>query len=148
MYLVWVYFHIVGSLLFVAAHGVSAAVAVAIRRERCPTRLAALLALSTWARPISYSGLAMLLVSGVAAGWLGDWWSHGWIWASLLLLLALALGALPLVPYFHRLRRVLRSDGSPSQIEQALDSSLPLVVAAYESVGVAAILWLMVFKPF
>jgi hypothetical protein len=35
-------------------------------------------------------GLAVLILSGVAAGFVGDWWDQAWIWLAIDLLLAIS----------------------------------------------------------
>jgi uncharacterized membrane protein len=147
MYDLLVFVHIAGALLFAAAHGVAGAVGLEMRREDHPARLAALLDLSAAARPAQYLGLALLLAGGLAAGWVADWWSTGWIWASLGLLVLLVVGALPLAVLFARLRRALRSDAT-SEVRLLRRSPVVLLVAGYEAAGILAIVWLMVAKPF
>jgi hypothetical protein len=39
---------------------------------------------------LAYVSLLVILVSGVAAGFMGDWWGRPWIWISIGLLLAIA----------------------------------------------------------
>lgn len=78
------------------AHGVSASVAFALRRERHPERVWALLELSANSYGLMYISLLVILVSGVIVTFLGGFWNRGWIWASLILLIAIsaAMGAL------------------------------------------------------
>jgi uncharacterized membrane protein len=147
MYEFWVFLHVVGALLFAGAHGVPAAVAFAVRDEGDPEQLGRLLDLAAAARPAQYVGLALLVVGGVAAGWMGGWWGTGWIWASVVLLVAMLVGAAPLAVVFARLRRAIRASAA-ADVERARRSPVPLVVAAYEAAGLLVIVWLMVAKPF
>src|SRR5690349_1988402 len=87
-----VYVHIAAGFAFFMAHGVSAAMALRLRHETNLDRLRALLDLSRWVLPAAYMFLMVLLLAGVAAGVLGNWFGRGWIWMALALLIVLTLG--------------------------------------------------------
>ena len=89
MYPLLVFLHVVGVFGFLMAHGVSAAVAFALRTERNLERVRALLMLSTKSYPIMYGSLLLLLILGVVLSFMGSWWGHAWIWLSLILLIAI-----------------------------------------------------------
>ncbi len=89
MYTWFVFLHLVGILLFVIAHGVSASVSFQVRRERNLDRLRALAELSATSYPLTYGGLLLLLVSGIITGFMGHWWGSGWIWVSIIVLIAI-----------------------------------------------------------
>ncbi len=170
MYHLWVFVHIAGAIGFLAAHGASAAVALRLRHERAPERVRALLDLSASTRPFMYGSLAVLLVGGIVAGFLGHWWRQGWISAALVLLVVLLVAAGPLaVPYYRRVRQAVAVPaGGPAEpdpqavpvggpadpgareqeLADLLDSTRPVVIAVVEVAGVLGILWLMVAKPF
>ena len=151
MYLWWKYVHSVGGLGFLAAHGASAAVALRLRKERDPARIRTLLDLSRSTRPWMYVSLLVLLVAGVVDGFKGAWWDQGWIWTALILLTLMLVAAFPMaVPYYIRVRRAV-ADGSevtPGQLDHLLASPRPIVIAVVQTAGIAAIVWLMVLKPF
>ncbi len=147
----WKLLHIVGGFGFFAAHGATAAVAMRLRRERDPERVRALLDLSRATRPWMYVSLLMLIAGGIVTGFLGHWWSQGWIWASLILLVFLLAAAFPLaVPYYVRVRRAVAPGAElpPDELKVLLRSSRPLVIAVVETAGILVIIWLMVLKPF
>jgi NADH:ubiquinone oxidoreductase subunit 2 (subunit N) len=151
MYLWWKLVHLVGVLGFLAAHGATAAVAGRLRRERDPARIRSLLGLSRATRPWMYASLIVLLVGGIVDGFLGHWWSAGWIWAALILLVLMLVVAFPLaVPYYMRVRRAVAEDADMSPVELAalLSSPRPIVIAIVETLGLLVIVWLMVLKPF
>jgi len=151
MYLWWKLVHLVGVLGFLAAHGATAAVAGRLRRERDPARIRSLLGLSRATRPWMYASLIVLLVGGIVDGFLGHWWGAGWIWVALILLALMLVAAFPLaVPYYVRVRRAVTEDAdtSPEELAALLSSPRPIVIAAVETVGLLAIVWLMVLKPF
>jgi hypothetical protein len=69
----WLVFaHILGAFTFVLAHGVSVFVALRVRGERDPSRITVLLDLSKSAVVIAAIAVAFLLLTGIAAGFVGD----------------------------------------------------------------------------
>jgi hypothetical protein len=147
-YLFWKLVHFAGVVVFVAGHGVSAAVTVRLAKEREPQRLEPLLALSRSTIVWSNAGLVVLVIGGVA-NWLRiDYPQQGWLWAAVGLLVVLAgLGFGLAAPYFRRIRAAIAASDRAA-LEATLDSSVPATVFWVETVGVAIILWLMVYKPF
>jgi plastocyanin len=101
-----------------------------------------------------YPSLALLLLGGIIAGFLGRWWSHGWIWWSIgiLVLVTVAMYAMA-KPHFQRIRFVTDAlaGGSEAVSEEdyagALSAPRGLVIAGIGFAGLLAILWLMLFKP-
>ncbi len=89
MYPWLVFLHVIGVFGFLMAHGVSAGVYFALQHERNVERLRWLLQLSTSTARVMLSSLLVLIVTGVIAGFMGQWWSRGWIWLSLILLIVL-----------------------------------------------------------
>jgi hypothetical protein len=151
----WVVFaHILGALLFMLAHGASAAVVFRLRREREPGAVRVLLGLSRTTIPVAYVGLLLLVVAGLWAGGSGGWFGDGalWLWTAIVLLVAI-LGAMYglLTPAFRRLRETV-GDGSAPVDQAALDRELaapgPMIGAGLGLAGTFVILWLMVLKPF
>lgn len=162
MYNWLVYIHVAGALGFMMAHGVSASVAFALRRERHPERVRALLELSANSYGLLYLSLLVILVSGVSVTFLGGFWNRGWIWASLVLLIAISatMGALggryygearkaAGLPYHDRGKAFPAQPArSPEEVEAALAKANPILLAAIGFGGLLVIVWLMMFKPF
>lgn len=150
----WVVFaHLVGVFGFLLAHGASIAISVRLPRERDPRAVRVLLDLSGTTRGLMYGSLALLTLGGIAAGFLGGWWSRGWIWASagvLLLMLVSIVGVG--VPYFRRLRVAAEaaeaSDAPSPQFTALLAAPQPWIVTLVGVGGLLVLLWLMVVKPF
>lgn len=154
--------HIVGAFIFVASHGVAIWMAMQISRERDRNRITALLDLSSASLGGLYIGLVLLLVGGIWAGIVADWFKFGWIWLSLgLLVVITVLMYLIATPFFSKLRAALgqrtmqtkKTDPDPVPLSdgeiQAIVERTP--VAALTAIGVGGlllILWLMVVKPF
>jgi hypothetical protein len=164
MYQWLVFAHILGVFGFLLAHGTAAAVTFALRRQREVERVRVLLDLSRGVTMVANVSLLVLLAAGITAGFMGNWWGQGWIWASLGLFILIGvtmtlLGSRPL----NRIRQLVHA-GNPSRSEtishSSLDTSaekqLAVLLAATHSWlltvigggGLALILWLMMFKPF
>lgn len=146
----WKLLHLIGAFGFVAAHGATAAVALKLRRERAPERVRALLDLSRSTRGFMYLSLVVLLVGGIANGFVLHVWDRGWIWAAIVLLVLLIVVAFPLaVPYYAAIRRAVspQEPAGEERLGALLASRRPLVVMWIETVGIVLIVWLMVFKP-
>jgi MFS family permease len=162
MYTWFVFLHVLGAFGFLLAHGASASAAFALRHERNLDRVRALLELSANSYGVMYLSLLVLLVSGIIAGFIGQWWGWGWIWASLALLVAilLAMGGLGSriygkarkavgLPYFENWKtQPPREPASAEQIDGLLAKGNPVLLSVIGYGGFAVITWLMMFKPF
>ena len=160
MYPWLVFLHVISLFGFLMAHGVSAGVYFALRHERQIDRLRWLLQLSTGAARVMLISLLALIVTGIIAGFMGQWWSHGWIWLSLILLVAVyaAMGMLG----SRLLNQVRQGIGLPSsygqppqakplsaeELNALLDHIQPTRLTLIGFGGLAVIAWLMMFKPF
>jgi plastocyanin len=149
-----VFLHVAAVFGFLTAHGVSVVITFRLRRERDPAKVAGLLELSGSSIRAFYWSLGLLLASGTVAGFLGHWWGHVWIWAALAILVLTSLAMLRMArPYYRRVGVVARSmaGGSQAVTEEQfvaiLRSRRPISVAVIGFVGLAAILYLMMFKP-
>jgi plastocyanin len=154
LYRWWVFVHLLGVFGFLGAHGVSMFALFRIRAEADPRRVADLVELSASSIGPFYASLGVLLLGGVVAATLGGWWGHAWIWASIGVLLAASLAMYALAkPYTERVGVVARSllEGTEAvtqeqfaQVRRALSG---LAVAWIGGIALAAILYLMIFKP-
>jgi hypothetical protein len=154
MHLWVVYAHILGALLFMLAHGASAAVLVVLLSERDPVKVRVLLQLSQLTVGPAYIALLVLIVAGVWAGIEIQAFSSGqlWLWAAVVVLVVVLAGMYSTMsPVYGRVRQVL-GDGSTevnrAELDRALSSRAPLIGAVIGLVGILVILWLMVLKPF
>jgi hypothetical protein len=141
----WIVFvHVLAAFAFVLAHGASAVIAFRLRAEREPARLAVLLELSGASVGLIYSALMVLILAGVAAGLIGNWFAERWIWAALILLALVTVAMLGLAaPYFARLRTALglptngrmptRPPASPVELAALLDCVLGAIMCAPRS---------------
>lgn len=163
----WIVFiHVAGVLIFLLAHGVSAAVALRLRTEREPAAVRTLVDLSRRSMMVMSVGALMWLVAGIIAGFTGNggagWWTSGtyWIWVSLALAIAIIIVMTPWGRiYLNRVRGAVGVDVktgavdptyqvNPATLDAAIASGKPELLAAIGVGSVLLILWLMVFKPF
>jgi hypothetical protein len=161
----WLVFaHVLGVFGFLLAHGTAVAVAFALPRQREVERVRVLLDLSKGVSMVANISLLVLLAAGITAGFMGNWWGQGWIWAALGLFILIGVtmtivGSLPL----NRIRQLAHA-GNPSRSETTSHSSLdpaaekqlavlldathPWFLTVIGGGGLVLILWLMMFKPF
>lgn len=145
------------------AHGSAAAVTFRLRKERNVDRIRALLDLSRSVAIVARVSLLIVLVAGVALGFMGQWWGRGWIWASLGVFVLMSVSMSPLAqPSFAQLRQLTQAEGVTTGrpdarlegviVEKQLDAVLagvhPVALTAVGVGGLTIILWLMMFKPF
>ena len=158
----WLVFaHILGGFTFVLAHGVSMFVAFRVRRERDEAVVATLLDLSKLAVTIAAFAVIFLLATGIAAGFVGDYWGRRWIWASLgILILLWGYMSFRGTRHHDEVRHAVGTVGiydkkgtepppaDPAAAAALLASSRATELATVGGIGLIAILYLMVFKPF
>lgn len=151
----WVVFiHVAGVLVFFFAHGASAAVAFRLRQERDPRRVRALLDLSKGSLSWLMGGsFLVLLASGIAAGFMGQWWGQLWLWLSLGLMILVVVAMTPLARMrLEAVRKALDGDDTNESDEEEAMRLLaawnPVPIAALGVTVLLVVLWLMMFKPF
>ena len=156
------YLHLLFGFLYMLSHGSSATVSYRLRHESDLERIRTLLDLSGSTFTLMYLSLLAMVLGGVVLGFLGHWWSAGWIWVSLgVLTIILVVMGLFASRYFHRVRKAAGLpylDGtkqhpavdpaSPEELAKHLQSGQPHLITAVGLGGWALILWLMIFKPF
>lgn len=145
-----VFVHLLGVVLFAAAHGVSMWAAFAIRRSRDPRVVAELLALSQRAIAPLYAGLLLIGIGGLGAAWVADLLVARWVVGSYVVLAVVLLTMWVVAsPYYMGLRKVIggaRPTDEPA-VEALLRSRRPDVLLAVGVVGLVVLVWLMVVKP-
>ena len=92
MYQWFVFTHLIGLVLFVFAHGVSAFVSWQIRTMRDPAVISGYLEMSQQAVRAAYVGLLLLLIGGAAAATDAGLWGKAWVWGSVVVLVAVFFG--------------------------------------------------------
>jgi hypothetical protein len=159
----WLFVHIASAFGLAFSHGASVAMMFRLRRETDPVRIGAMLDLSLSTLASAGISLLALLVSGVVSTFLHHAWGAGWIWVSLVLLVAITGVMTPLAAnHYNRVREAVgaqtwdqRRKGiepgpprTPEEVAALLRSRRPEAVTAVGGIGFLAILWLMVYKPF
>ena len=162
LYKLIVFLHVISVFGYLLAHGVSAGVAFALKKERNVQKIRAMLDLSAASYPIMFNTLFAFFIFGVIAGFQGQWWKFGWIWVSIVLLIVIvvlmaSLGA----GIYGEVRRAAglpyRIKGKPFPEEPAksdeevlaiLAKTNPILLTIIGYGGFAVITWLMVAKPF
>ena len=150
----WVFAHLLGVFGFLGAHGVSMTVGFRLRKERDPAKVAELIELSSASTRWFYGSFLLLVVGGVVAASTADLWSQFWPGASAVVLLVVT-GVMFSVgkPYYRKVGVVARAKAggskavSDKEFDQLLRSGRSAVVIAVGILGLAAILYLMLFKP-
>ncbi|MFL5755983.1 MAG: hypothetical protein ACJ77N_06750 [Chloroflexota bacterium] len=157
--------HVLSVLGFVALHGPSMVAAFQLRNERDPARVRGVLDQSGISIGAMYLFLALLVLSGIAAGIAGGYFTSGqlWIWTAIVVLIVVIGGMYGLATrHFIALREAAGSTSrddreigrtgtgvaDEARLAELLASPRPLAVAAVGIVGLAIIAWLMVMKPF
>lgn len=160
MYAYIVLLHVIGAFIFALAHGVSFAVALRLRAVTSREQAAALLDLSQMAVGGLYGGLVLLLIGGVWAGFAGNHWDRGWIWAALGVLIVVTVAMYAIATPFYGQMRVAAGASSNAAMEARYGdlgaddlaamaaSPRPIWLALVGGVGLLVIVWLMVVKPF
>jgi amino acid transporter len=151
----WLLFlHIVSVLALLGTHGTSMTVLYRIRRERDRGKILDLVTLSGETILPMYVSLAAIVVTGVLLGLRVHVFSQWWIWAAIVILVAVSalMGAIAR-PYFGRVKEAcqVRPSGVPrvsdEELAEILRSPTAHVITAIGVLGLLAILYLMVFTP-
>jgi len=155
------FLHFVAVGAFLLMHGPSVFVIFRIRTERDPVRLKALLELSALTIGGLHMAMLLLVASGVWLAFLGDWWGSWWVWASLVVLVAMwAIMQLLGSRHYDRLRGAVgarmfylkKGQAQPPPesfppLDTLLASRRPFVMLAVGLGGLLLLFALMTFKP-
>ena len=146
----FVFLHLLGIFAFLLAHGVSAGVLFRLRREPDPHSLRAMLKLSESALLVMTVAGLVILLSGILAGFSGNYWTTGryWLWASLVIFVGIGVLMTPFARNpLNRLRDAVDA-GDAAAIDAARTGTRPMLVAGIGFGGIALLTWLMMYKPF
>ena len=160
MYQWLLYAHIGSVLLFVLAHGASAAMALRLKGEPSADGIKALVVLSTLSSQAMYPLLILVALTGIWLGAAGGWFGRAWIWAAIVVLV-LTIGLMNAMGRQYHALRVAAGQGrgndrgrqpapstSPDEVRRLALSTSPWPITVLGLVALAFILWLMLFKPF
>ena len=160
MYQWLVYAHIGSVLLFVLAHGASAAMALRLKAEPSADGIKALVVLSTLSSPAMYPLLILVALTGIWLGVAGSWFGHAWIWTAIVVLLV-TVGLMNAMGRQYHQIRVAAGQGrgrdrggdsaapaTPEEVRRLALSTSPWPITILGLLALGFILWLMLFKPF
>jgi hypothetical protein len=151
------FLHVLSAMAYFLFHGAVASVTFALRRNPGPTRIEAL----SEVMGLAYKGApiagVVLVLTGIILGIMGRWWGDRWLWTSLGLLLTIGLlmnrlGKPYMTEWFARGRNRDAQTRMPARagFAGALREVFfhPMFFTVTGLIGLAIILWLMMFKPF
>jgi hypothetical protein len=152
----WLLFgHILAVAALLINHGVSMYVLYAVRAQDDRQKILDLITLSGRSILPMYISIGLIVVFGLLLALelnvLGEWW----IWLSVIILLVvIGLMSATAKPYFARVKEAceIRPSGVPrvsdDELRQILRSSDATVITVIGTIGLVAIFYLMIFKPF
>jgi hypothetical protein len=160
----WVlWLHILSAFVFFFIHGTSLAIAFRLPQEKTLDGMRALLNITGMTIPFFYGSFLLLQAFGILLTFWADWWQKAWPWISFVLLNAMTIWMTWYARKFYgRLRKALgmpymtgaskeREPVEPASLEEIrtlLESTDPKLLTWVGGIVSAAVLWLMVFKPF
>lgn len=162
MYGAIVLIHVGAILVFIVAHAMSAMAMFQVRAESDRTRLTSILARSASSLMIALLAVTVSLIAGIVLGIMGGHWGRLWIWASLILLLAVGGAMTPMarIPMGNVRLALGIQEGKPkegvppvapqgdAELAAARAALRPELVAVLGVGAIVIITWLMLAKPF
>ena len=106
-----------------------------------------------------YAFIVLIVITGLFLGFQGRWWSHGWIWAALGLLI-ITIGVMSVLSRRYNAVRVAvglparsrqvttTAPASPEEIRRLVEAAPAGLMTAIGVVALALLLGLMILKPF
>jgi hypothetical protein len=152
----WKFLHLAGLVAFLSFHGVSMFVLYRIRGvDLDRTRITELISFSGLTTMPMYVSLLVLVLGGVGAGITSHiYFSQLWLWVSIgILVVTVGLMTSVAAPYFKQITAAceVRPSGVPRKSDEELGAllhgSTTTLITAVGSIGLVAILYLMIFKP-
>lgn len=142
MYQWIVFIHIASVLGLLIVHPVT--VAFHLKEERNDIRIRELLEVTEAASTLRWIFFGLVIVSGVALGILGSWWSSAWIWAALAIFVLIGL---VMNLYGGRTIDRIADTRDDAEMERLLARFRPWILGVTGAGGLLLILYLMLFKP-
>jgi len=158
MYLWVVYLHVIVIFIFLIQHAVEILVTFKLRGQKEPQGIFAtysfILDNNTRNLRITY---LLIILTGIAAGFISTWWKQGWMWTALGIMIVLwfvmsRIGSHSLTVVDAITDRAVKNREDASAIDQFRNDlearREPEILAVTSLIGGAIIVWLMMFKPF
>jgi len=139
----WIVFiHIASVLGLLLVHPVT--VAFHLKEERNDTRIRELLEVSEAASTLRWIFFGLTIASGLVLGFMGSFWGTMWIWAALVIFVAIGL---VMNLYGGRTIDRIADTRDDAEMERLLTRFRPGILAVTGTGGLLLILYLMLFKP-
>jgi 4-hydroxybenzoate polyprenyltransferase len=142
MYRWIVFIHIASVLGLLLVHPVT--VAFHLKEERDDTRIRELLEVSEAASTLRWVFFGLTLATGILLGFMGSWWGSAWIWAALVIFVAIGV---VMNRYGGRTIDLIADTRDDAEMERLLTRFRPGMLAVTGTGGLLLILYLMLFKP-
>jgi 4-hydroxybenzoate polyprenyltransferase len=142
MYRWIVFIHIASVLGLLLVHPVT--VAFHLKQERNDVRIRELLEVSEAASKLRWFFFGLIIVSGVVLGFMGSWWGTAWIWAALVVFVAIGV---VMNLYGGRTIDRIADTHDDTEMERLLTRFSPWLLAVTGTGGLLVVLFLMLFKP-
>jgi len=158
MYIWVVYLHVTVIFIFLIQHAVEIFVTFKLRQQKEPQGIFATYSftLDNNSRNLRITYL-LIIVTGIAAGFLSTWWRQGWIWTALGVMVVLwivmnRVGGSYLTTVDAITDYAVKNKDDKTAIDK-FRSDLkarrePEILTVTSVIGGLIILWLMMFKPF
>jgi hypothetical protein len=151
----WLLLHLIGMSGFLTTHAVSVYAMFEVRSYAADRdKIVEITELSRRTMKPMYLSSALLLIGGIGGGIKQSMFGQSWLLLSIVILLGLsALMSVTATPYMKKLRLGCTrwADGtftlSDEGLTALLASKIPALVSATGTVGLLAILALMIYKP-
>lgn len=157
-----VFLHTLSALAFFLAHGTSVAMAFKIRSETDFARIRAMLDLSASTVGVMFIAFLAMGLTGLVMPFILKLWNRGWIWLSIVLMVAVFLHMVFMNDRrYKHLRRMVglpymiggkhfeaEPPASQAEVEAQLEKMMVTDLVIVGLVIPTIVLWLMVFKPF
>jgi hypothetical protein len=162
MYQFLKYLHVIAAFTFIMGHGASVAFSFRLKREKEISRIQAMLDLSASMWVVSMLSLLLILIIGIILSFMGDWWSEGWIWTSMISFIVVTVWMFYLgQKEYHPLRKAYgmpyrdtkgehpaEEPASEEERAELIAKTKPHLMMLIAYGGFAIVLWLMMYKPF
>ena len=142
MYRWIVFIHIASVLGLLLVHPVT--VAFHLKEERNDTRIRELLEVSEAASTLRWVFFGLTIASGLVLGFMGSFWGSTWIWAALVIFVAIGL---VMNLYGGRTIDRIADTRDDAEMERLLTRFRPGILAVTGTGGLLLVLYLMLFKP-
>jgi len=137
-----VFIHIASVFGLLLVHPVT--VAFHLKEERDDVRIRELLEVTEAASRLRWFFFGLTIASGALLGFMGSWWGTAWIWAALVIFVAIGV---VMNVYGGRTIDRIADTHDDSEMERLLTRFRPGILAVTGAGGLLVVLYLMLFKP-